>query len=398
MMFKSRFAALGLACLVSSACTVVIQPAPEQPEPRTTKPEPPARQTPVRRGQGSLGIAPGHLPGSGYCRVWIEGTPAGRQARARACEGILPFAPEGSWILYRPASRRQEIRVRYLHATKHGMVTAVRVYEVQSGRYLRDLALGEDDDNMGPARPTISGPRAPVRRPPVIEGGRRGSGGNQTGQADTTKSNRGNVGENRGNTGRQGRGNGVGQADSTKSKRGNVGVRADTVSARGEQGRRGGNDERGREADRRGNNTGQADTTSNKRSGQQGGGQVNRRGGDEERGREADDRPGRRGEEDDRLIGAMNRPPLEINARYFPNPGECRVWVPGRPNGRQARAASCDGIADGAPAGAMILRRSPNQPNVILVDFIDEARAGRILRTSLYDANSGAFVRDAVGR
>ncbi len=218
------------------------------------------------------------------------------------------------------------------------------------------------------------------------------------GQADSTKSKRGNVGENRGNTGNQGRGNAVGQADSTKSKRGNAGVRADTVSARGERGRRGGNDERGREADRRGNNTGQADTTSNKRSGQQVGGQVNRRGGDEKRGRETDDRPGRRGEEDDRLTGAMNRPPLEINARYFPNPGQCRVWVPGRPNGRQARAASCDGIADGAPAGAMILRRSPNQPNVILVDYIDETRAGRILRTSVYDANSGAFVRDAVGR
>ena len=42
----------------------------------------------------------------------------------------------------------------------------------------------------------------------------------------------------------------------------------------------------------------------------------------------------------------------------------------------------------------MILRRSPNQPKVILVDYIDEVRAGRIVRTSLYDANSGAFIRD----
>ena len=88
------------------------------------------------------------------------------------------------------------------------------------------------------------------------------------------------------------------------------------------------------------------------------------------------------------------RAPLEIGARNFPGAGQCRVWVPGRPNGRQARAASCDGIADGAPAGAMILRRSPNQPNVILVDYIDEARAGRIVRTSLYNANSGEFIRD----
>ncbi len=384
-MSKSRLAALGLACLVSGACTVVIQPAPEQPEPRSTGPEPPPRETPVRRGQGSLGIAPGHLPGPGYCRVWVEGTPPGHQARARACEGILPYAPQGSWVLYRAASRQQEIRVRYLHESKHGMVIAVRVYEARSGRYLRDLALGEDDDNMGPARPTLSQPTTPVRRPSENQGGRRG---NAAGQADTTR-NRGNAGENRG--------------------RGNEGVKADTVSARGRQGRgeddergreadrRGGDDERGREADRRGNNAGQPDTTSNKRSGQQTGGQVNRRGGDEERGREVDDQPGRRGGDDETRLATDAGVPLGIDARYFPRAGECRLWVPGRPNGRQARAASCEAIANGAPAGSMILRRSPNQPNVLLVDYIDEARAGRIVRTSLYDANSGAFIRDEKG-
>ncbi len=42
----------------------------------------------------------------------------------------------------------------------------------------------------------------------------------------------------------------------------------------------------------------------------------------------------------------------------------------------------------------MILRRSPNQPNAILVDYIDEVRVGRIVRTSVYDANSGEFIRD----
>ncbi len=443
-MFKSRLAALGLACLVSGACTVVIQQAPEQPEPasvpRSTEPEPPPRQTPVRRGQGSLGIAPGHLPGPGYCRVWVEGTPPGHQARARACEGILPYAPQGSWVLYRAALRQQEIRVRYLHESKHGMVIAVRVYEARSGRYLRDLALGEDDDNMGPARPTISQPTTPVRRPSENQGGRRG---NAAGQADTTR-NRGNAGENRGRgnegvkadtvsargqRGRGGddergreadrrggddergreadrRGNNAGQADSTKSNRGNAGenrgrgnegVKADTVSARGRQGR-GEDDERGREADRRGNNAGQADTTSNKRSGQQAGGQINRRGGDEERGRETDDQPGRRGGDDETRLATDAGVPLGIDARYFPRDGQCRLWVPGRPNGRQARAASCDAIANGAPAGAMILRRSPNQPNVLLVDYIDEARAGRIVRTSLYDANSGVFIRDEQGQ
>ncbi len=395
---KSRLAAIGLACLVSGACTAVVQQAPEQtepvPTPRTTGPP---RPTLVRRGQGTLGIAPGHLPGPGYCRVWVEDLPPGRQARARPCEGILPNAPHGSWILYRPASRQQEIRVRYLHETKHGMVVAVHVYEARTGRYLRDLDWGEDDDNMGPVRPTIRRPTTPVRRPPAVEGGRRG-------QADSTR-NRGNAGENRGNTGEnRGRGNDGVRADTTSNKRsaqeggGRVNRRgSDEERGREDDDRRGrrGGDERGREDDRRGNAAGEADTTANKRSGQQAGGQVDRRGGDEEeRGREDDDRRGRRGGDDEALLGPDARAPLDIGARNFPGAGQCRVWVPGRPNGRQARAASCDGIADRAPAGAMILRRSPNQPNVILVDYIDEARAGRIVRTSVYDANSGEFIRD----
>ncbi len=285
-MSQSRFAALGLACLVSGACTGGVQQAPEQPEPapapRSTGPPP--RAMPVRRAP-NLGIPPGHLPGPGYCRVWVEGTPSGRQARTRACEGILPYAPEGSWILYRPASRQQEIRVRHVHNTKHGlMVVAVRVYEAQTGRHLRDLTLGEDDDNMGPA--------------------------------------------------------------------------------------------------------------SNTRSGQQAGGQVNRRAGDAQRGREADHRPSRRGGDNETPLGADARASLGIDARSFPPAGQCRVWLPGRSDRRQARAASCGGIANDAPAGAMILRRSPNQPNVILVDYIDEAQAGQIVRTSVYDANSGAFIRE----
>ncbi len=327
-MSKSRLAALGLACLVSGACTVVVQQAPEQepaPTPRTTGPP---RPTPVRRGQGPLGIPPGHLPGPGYCRVWVEDLPPGQQARARPCEGILPDAPQGSWILYRPASRQQEIRVRYLHGTKHGVVISVRVYEAPTGKYLRDLAFDEDDDNMGLARLTIRRPTTPVRRSPAAEGGRRGNVGGQT---DTTRTS------------------------------GNSGMPADTVSAQGRSG---------------------------ENRGQQG------RGGNDERGREADDRPGRLGGDDETPLDADARAPLRIGARNFPSAGQCRVWVPGRPNGRQARAASCDGIANGAPAGAMILRRSPNEPNVILVDYIDEARAGRVVRTSVYDANSGEFIRD----
>ena len=43
---------------------------------------------------------------------------------------------------------------------------------------------------------------------------------------------------------------------------------------------------------------------------------------------------------------------LGIPPGHLPPPGECRVWIPGRPPGRQARPRSCDGIMAVAPGGS----------------------------------------------
>jgi len=52
-------------------------------------------------------------------------------------------------------------------------------------------------------------------------------------------------------------------------------------------------------------------------------------------------------------------------------------------------------MADGAPAGAWILRRSTTQPDVIEVDYVDEQTAGVVVRTSAFDAATGAALRAA---
>jgi hypothetical protein len=228
-MSMSRIASLGLACLVSGSCTVVVNPAPQQepepesePTPRVVRPEPepPPRETPVRRTMPALGIPPGHLPDAGYCRVWIEGRPPGQQARSRSCQGILAYAREGSWVLYRPERYQREVRVRHVHDTKPGVIVRVRAYDVGSGRYLRDVALGDDDDNM--RVPELRQP-TPVRRPPVVitpPPTRRDTAKTRT---DTTRTNRGNAGNqgNRGNSGNAGnRGSGGVQADTTRTNRG----------------------------------------------------------------------------------------------------------------------------------------------------------------------------------
>ena len=88
----------------------------------------------------TLGIPPGHLPKPGRCRVWVPGTPPGRQPRprSRSCEGIAPVAPAGSWIVYRPTADRKLVHVRVVDARRAGMIVRVRIFEVETGQFVRE--------------------------------------------------------------------------------------------------------------------------------------------------------------------------------------------------------------------------------------------------------------------
>jgi hypothetical protein len=548
-MSSSRIASLGLICLFASACTVVVQPPAEQPQPapsasepddrepgprvsepkrrppspreaepdrraptpRTGEPrrvdppphlpeaDPEPRNEPGRSSAARLGIPPGHLPPLGRCRVWIEGSPPGRQARARACNGILATAPVGSWVLYRPTQYQRQLRVRYLHATQRRVV-AVRAYDAETGAYLRDLSIAEDDDNMGPRVTSSSGatvrptgnPRGTTRGNDRSRGdenrstnaGDKSRGqnrGNSAGQTDTTSST-GSAGVGRGNQGNenrpgnagdksrgQNRGNSAGQTDTTSST-GSAGV------GRGNQGnenRPGNAGDKSRDQNR-GNSAGQADTTSSSGStgvGRGNQGNENRPGnsGDKSRGQNRGNSAGQtettnaaggaaqpnRGNRGDRgqtgaagdgsqsqvrdtgvtPTGATSNPPsprgtdltsvavtdgsgvdeesdgsahrtssaaiapggqeqpeLGIDPQHYPREGRCRVWLPGQPAERQARATNCNRIETRAPAGSWILRRASDQPDVILVDYIDDQRAGVVVRTSAYVATTGDLI------
>ena len=87
-----------------------------------------------------LSVPPGHLPEPGECRVWIPGVPPGRQPRpkSRDCTGIAAVAPPGSWILYRPTADRKLVHVREVDRARVGVVVRVRVFEVESGRFVRE--------------------------------------------------------------------------------------------------------------------------------------------------------------------------------------------------------------------------------------------------------------------
>jgi hypothetical protein len=111
---------------------------PVAPEP-TDKEEPKAQN----REDGppaKLGIQSRHLPGPGECRVWVSGRPAGDQAKARDCGGIESTAPAGSWVLYRPEKDKKVVHVKEMDHGSRGTVAHVWVYDVSSGKYLREEA------------------------------------------------------------------------------------------------------------------------------------------------------------------------------------------------------------------------------------------------------------------
>lgn len=85
---------------------------------------------------------------------------------------------------------------------------------------------------------------------------------------------------------------------------------------------------------------------------------------------------------------------LGIPPGHLPPPGQCRVWIPGRPPGHQAAARSCDGIAATAPAGAWIMYRPGKDRKHVHVRYLDERRAGVVVQIRVYEASSGKFVRE----
>ncbi len=85
---------------------------------------------------------------------------------------------------------------------------------------------------------------------------------------------------------------------------------------------------------------------------------------------------------------------LGIGSRDLPQPGKCRLWIPGRAASQQAKAGNCRGMDSSAPAGAWVLYRPSRDRGVVRVSVIDNARAGVVTRILVYDAETGQYLRN----
>jgi hypothetical protein len=88
---------------------------------------------------------------------------------------------------------------------------------------------------------------------------------------------------------------------------------------------------------------------------------------------------------------------LSVPPGQLPPPGLCRVWFPGRPPGRQPKARPCSEVESVAPAGAWVLYRPSQDQKVVHVRYLDDRRAGVVVWIRVYDASSGAYIRDVKG-
>jgi hypothetical protein len=85
-----------------------------------------------------------------------------------------------------------------------------------------------------------------------------------------------------------------------------------------------------------------------------------------------------------------------IPAGHLPKVDECRVWIPGVPPGRQTgeRSRSCDGIVRVAPAGSWVVSRPGKDRKHVYIRVMDQRRTGVVVTVRVFDAASGAFVRE----
>jgi hypothetical protein len=87
---------------------------------------------------------------------------------------------------------------------------------------------------------------------------------------------------------------------------------------------------------------------------------------------------------------------LGVPAGHLPNPGDCRIWIPGTPPGQQhkPKSRSCGGIAALAPAGSWIIYRPANDRKVVHVREVDPRRAGVVVRVQVFDLATNRLLRE----
>ena len=83
---------------------------------------------------------------------------------------------------------------------------------------------------------------------------------------------------------------------------------------------------------------------------------------------------------------------VKIPRGHFPSPGECRIWLPDTPPGRQPRPGDCGRLVQNVPAGAYLIYRPLDDPEICEVSIYHPHQPGLIIDIRWLDAETGALL------
>ena len=86
------------------------------------------------------------------------------------------------------------------------------------------------------------------------------------------------------------------------------------------------------------------------------------------------------------------RAAFHIPPGHLPDPGECRIWIPGVPPGQQAPAGNCAVLAEQVPPGAWLITRASKKSKEFEVTVYDEVELGMVLEIRIYSTKDGSFI------
>jgi len=83
---------------------------------------------------------------------------------------------------------------------------------------------------------------------------------------------------------------------------------------------------------------------------------------------------------------------LNIPPGHLPDPGQCRIWIPGTPPGHQPPAGDCAELSRQVPPGAWLISHASKKSKEIDVVVYEEDRPGVVLEIRIYSTKDGSFV------
>src|SRR5262245_14940868 len=87
---------------------------------------------------------------------------------------------------------------------------------------------------------------------------------------------------------------------------------------------------------------------------------------------------------------------LGVPPGHLPRAGECRVWIPDTPPGKQPgpKSRPCSGIASAAPAGSWVIYRPTDNKKLVHVREVDPHRMGHVIRIRVFDIDTHRLVHE----